>query len=257
MATHASSTPAPVVQPELLPAIGAVTTGIKNTLDRMCGQATDAVLGALALHTEASLLCPTVGQLPAPRALAPHGGAMVTAPKVGDKSANADLRSAKVAVVDLETPLPPHVPLPSLTDAFSRRRAIFGAVSATGLLRGLVALPLIGGATTITSDPVFAAIEKHRAAQEAFEASFDESARMVDIEDRQSAAGAVECEARHDMHAAVPTTLAGLAAYVAYWEALVDPPGLRFTQLEEIGWKAIPTIAEALEHLLQAGGARG
>ena len=51
------------------------------------------------------------------------------------------------------------------------------------------------------------------------------------------------------MHQAVPTTMAGLAAYVAYWHAYTSPPGLRLTQLEEIGWEAVPTIAEAMANL--------
>ena len=159
-------------------------------------------------------------------------------------------------------------PLPSLPTAFSRRAALFGAVSATGFLAAAGASALAKGdaAAALPSaldpaakpDPVFAAIERHREAVAAFDASFDESAGMVhipaDIEDRQSVAGDAETEARFDMHQTVPTTMAGLAAYVGYWDAFTSPPGLRIGPLESIGWEAVPTIAEAMANLLQVGG---
>ncbi len=193
-------------------------------------------------------------------------------PKPEASSLGLDLSSVPLKSEDSDfSPLLPPAPLQDLPTAFSRRAALFGAVSATGFLAVVGATELSKGYTArlipsgldpvAETDPVFAAIEKHRAAAAAFEKSFDESARMVDIpadiEDRQSAAGDAETEARHDMHQVVPTTLAGLAAYVAYWERFTNPPELRMTQLEFIGWEAIPTIAEAMENLLQAGGARG
>ena len=130
---------------------------------------------------------------------------------------------------------------------FCRRTAIFGAMALAAA--PVAALPALAA----DPDPILAAIKRHRAAEAAFQASFDESANMVripyDIAERQSAAGDAETEARYDMHQVVPTTMAGLAAYVAYWHAYTSPPGLRLTQLEEIGWEAVPTIAEAMANL--------
>ncbi len=167
--------------------------------------------------------------------------------------------------------LPVPAPLPSLPTAFSRRAALFGAVTATGFLAAAGTSALDQGSATTASppaidpaadpDPIFAAIDRHREAVAAFEASFDESAGMVhvpvDIEARQELAGDVETDARYDMHQVVPTTLAGLAAYIAHWNTYTSPPGLKVGPLEEIGWQAIPTIAAAMATLLPAGGARG
>ena len=166
--------------------------------------------------------------------------------------------------------LPAPAPLPSLQTAFSRRAAMFGAVTATGFLGAAGAAAMATGPVHYTSsgldpaaepDPIFAAIERHREAAAAFEASFEESRHMVhipaDIEGRQTVAGDAETEARFDMHQAVPTTMAGLAAYIAHWRTYTSPAGKRFGPLEEIGWEAIPTIAEAMANLLPAGGARG
>ncbi len=131
---------------------------------------------------------------------------------------------------------------------FCRRTAIFGAMALAAA--PVAALPALAA----EPDPVFAAIERHRAAEAAFQASLDESTGMVhvsnDIADRQRAASDAETEARYDMHQAVPTTMAGLASYVAYWHAHTSPPGLRLTLLEEIGWEAIPTIAEAMSNIV-------
>ena len=166
MAIHASSTPAPVVQPDLLPAITAVTTSIKSTLDRMCAEATEAVLAALTPHAGAKVqsfqhetiedpllpaeVCATVAQIPCQpdtgigdqvRSTAKqtptvrHGGAPVSSqlakklhrldhPKFGASTSKVLLKSEDNDLRPLSSP----APLPSLTAAFSRRRAIFGAV---------------------------------------------------------------------------------------------------------------------------------
>ncbi len=161
------------------------------------------------------------------------------------------------APVDLPAP----VPLPSLPTAFSRRAALFGAVASTGFLAAAGASALAQGeiVTTLPSpldpaaepDPIFDAIERHRAAEAAFVEMVSTS---DDFDDRHRVASDAEIVARHDMHQAVPTTMAGLAAYVAHWSAFTNPPEfrLRLTQLDEIGWEAVPTIAEAMANLLRS-----
>jgi hypothetical protein len=111
------------------------------------------------------------------------------------------------------------------------------------ILRGLTALPFAGSsvvsAATATPDPVFAAIEKHKAAWAAFEAADSKGCGIIhipaEIEADSFDASQVEEEARFDMHETVPQTIAGLAAYVAYWHEFTKPPeGKEFGQLDEI-----------------------
>ncbi|WP_131113391.1 hypothetical protein [Lichenihabitans psoromatis] len=99
-------------------------------------------------------------------------------------------------------------------------------------------------------DPIFAAIDNHKAANAAFLAALNKTAWLSrppsDLAAATEAASEAEVEARHDMHEVVPQTIAGLAAYVAYWSAFVGPDlddGLG--EVSSIGWEAISTIAQA------------
>ena len=104
-------------------------------------------------------------------------------------------------------------------------------------------------------DPIFGLIENHKAARVAFDAVLEPTAHLVKtpkhLEVAVEAAADAEREARYDMHETTPMTLAGLAAYVAYFHDYVKvPEGMKLGQLEEIGWEALPTIAEAMTNLL-------
>jgi hypothetical protein len=113
-------------------------------------------------------------------------------------------------------------------------------------LTGLAALPL-ASLPALAADPVFAAIERHKLAVALAAEAMERTCYTVDIpDDLEAACDAAqdaEAKARHDMHAAVPTTLAGLKAYVASWHAYVSDD---WVVNEQIGWEAIDTIAEAL-----------
>lgn len=120
------------------------------------------------------------------------------------------------------------------------------------LLRGFaaapfVSLPALAAVQTPTSvDPIFAAIEKHKAAQAAFDAALEPDDGDGPDVGRMSDA---EREARYDMHEIGPQTVAGLVAYVTYWNRYIGPPREGGVGQLDIGWEALPTIAEALEKL--------
>ncbi len=137
----------------------------------------------------------------------------------------------------------------------NRRTALLASLAGLG---AAVSLPKVAKAAAASTDPIFAAIEKHKAANAAYEAALAPCGKVVGrdlphLEGALDAATEAEEEARYDMHEAVPTTIAGLVAYVAYWSEYVGPyreDGMG--QLTEIGWEAIPTIAEAMEALFPA-----
>ena len=281
MATHAHSTPAPTVQPPLLSAIAVATAGIKSTMNSICAEAIEALLGALAPHGGAPLLsaqgqlegffnmkipspgrdthilstlgeaapplergdiaaigpheggaqavypsesiavvtipcegarvtripseiCATMAQLPAPKAfdlpdigeltrvatvvataartsLERHADTPIPVPKSGQQTFCSDLsesmradlfpgfgekpgnvpfsETASTSKVLLKSedsdfsPLLPPAPLPDLPTAFSRRTALFGAVSATGFLAVAAAATMGQGVPTAQAVP--------------------------------------------------------------------------------------------------------
>lgn len=123
------------------------------------------------------------------------------------------------------------------------RRSLLRGLAATPL----AALPVFAAAQMPTSvDPIFAAIEKHKAAYAAFEVALEPDDGDGPDVGRMSEA---EQEARYDMHEAVPQTVAGLSAYVAYWNRYLGPPKDGGAGQLSMGWEALPTIAEALETL--------
>jgi hypothetical protein len=83
------------------------------------------------------------------------------------------------------------------------------------LVAGAAALPAIAAPVTILAgepDPIFAAIEDHRAKNAAFRAALHDGSD----EEAQFAACDIEWDAAHDMFLTVPTTRAGIEALVAY-----------------------------------------
>ena len=119
------------------------------------------------------------------------------------------------------------------------------------ILRGLASLPAMAAPAVLMAaipDPIFAAIERHRQADEAHKVAVMKRAHLIDIpaelEAESGAASDAEVLARHDMHEIVPTTMAGLMAYVAHWQEYTSKD--RWS-LEQVGWEAFPTIAEALQ----------
>ena len=124
------------------------------------------------------------------------------------------------------------------------------------LLRGLaaapfVSLPALAAVQMLNSvDPIFAAIEKHKAAQAAFDAAIVvDDGDGPDVETTSDA----EREARYDMHEIGPQTVTGLVAYVTYWNKFIGPPREGGIGQLSIGWEALSTIADALEKLFPAG----
>jgi hypothetical protein len=76
-------------------------------------------------------------------------------------------------------------------------------------------------------DPIFAAIEAHRAAWAPYEAALNRTARLVGpppqvLEDAKNAAEAAEMAVAKDLFATTPTTLAGLGELLRY-AAEMDP----------------------------------
>lgn len=72
------------------------------------------------------------------------------------------------------------------------------------------------------------------------------------------ATGDAEREARFDMHQTVPQTIPGLLAYIGYWTEYTGPVREGGNgNLEDVGWEALPTIAEAMAALFPAGAKGG
>ena len=118
------------------------------------------------------------------------------------------------------------------------------------ILRGLAALSFAGAPVALVSttiDPIFDAIERHRQSDEAHRTAVLKGAHLIEIpaeiEAESGAASDAEVMARHDMHEIVPTTMAGLMAYVVHWQEYTSKDRWN---LEQVGWEAFPTIAEAL-----------
>jgi hypothetical protein len=109
----------------------------------------------------------------------------------------------------------------------SRRAVLAGIATAPAL-----AVPVLAQATAVSeADPIFAAIEHHKASNAAFShtlhlmGKFEEEHGHADSPEqdewhrRESASSDVEREACDEMISTVPTSLAGLLALLRYVEA--------------------------------------
>ncbi len=104
-------------------------------------------------------------------------------------------------------------------------------------LSGLAALPLAGGAV-LASDPIFAAIEQHKAALQAYDNAL-EYVENADVENEAEEAAFAAFVKRK------PTTLAGLRAFAEYAHEMHERDfGSRRDEL------ALATIAEACRRLI-------
>lgn len=111
-----------------------------------------------------------------------------------------------------------------------------------------IAAPAI--AEKSASDPIFALIERHRAAAAYYKTTSPDIDR-----DEDDAAELADCEALCDLIGTAPTTLAGCAAVLRYFSDYLDeddgPIGHWIEPFRTAGANFMPTIAGAIEELLR------
>src|SRR5262245_15467976 len=103
----------------------------------------------------------------------------------------------------------------SKAETTTTRRAALGAIAV-----GAAAIPSLAAAGAVAPDPVFAAIETHRAAYAVFNEAVRAGSRLVSIPEQIDArideASAGETAAAEALAATVPTTFGGVAAVLKY-----------------------------------------
>jgi hypothetical protein len=129
------------------------------------------------------------------------------------------------------------------------RRGAIAALAATTALPVAAALPIVADPR---ADPVFAAIEAHRRAWAAFEASSAQQGETAEENtERAEAAGDVLNDVGVKLTSMVPTTAAGALAVLAYARELGDYD--LFGSADEGAYQSLMTWAERTITVLASG----
>jgi hypothetical protein len=125
--------------------------------------------------------------------------------------------------------------------------------TAAGIAAGGTAFALAVPPASAADDPVFALIETHRAADAVLEATIGEKSRLETLgrpfdDDLVAAAHDAEQSAMFDLIEAVPVTLAGVNASLAYINGLAEKDPWRFEGDDRL-MPLLANLGEALQSL--------
>jgi hypothetical protein len=130
------------------------------------------------------------------------------------------------------------------------RRQAMNLFASTAAAAALPAAAIASDAASEDPDPIFAAIDAHKAAQAAEDKITSVTCKMVhipdDLELQVAAAHDVEADAFHDLFQTAPTTAPGRDAWLAYLAEYTDKLGAEFYMDGAMFTAFLETIQESV-----------